>query len=130
MLENEIKRPIDPAIAHRIPPGQYLTEKFPVLHYGPTPKADLSTWDLKVFGYVGLTRHYYAQMKERRRGVIINVTGGPDMSLLEVNEALTIIQDSAHEDANIIFGATIDEDLDDQVWVTVIAMSSSAIKSS
>lgn len=50
MLENEIKRPIDPAIAHRIPPGQYLTEKFPVLHYGPTPKADLSTWDLKVFG--------------------------------------------------------------------------------
>jgi cell division protein FtsZ len=39
------------------------------------------------------------------RGVIINVTGGPDMSLLEVNEALTIIQESAHEDANIIFGA-------------------------
>ena len=39
------------------------------------------------------------------RGVIINVTGGPDMSLLEVNEALTIIQESAHEDTNIIQGS-------------------------
>ena len=42
------------------------------------------------------------------RGVIINVTGGPDMSLMEVNEALTIIQEAAHEDANIIFGAVVD----------------------
>ena len=44
------------------------------------------------------------------RGVIINVTGGPDMSLMEVNEALTIIQEAAHEDANIIFGAVVDPD--------------------
>ena len=48
------------------------------------------------------------------RGVIINVTGGPDMSLIEVNEALTIIQESAHEDANIIFGAVVDPTLDEQ----------------
>ena len=55
------------------------------------------------------------------RGVIINVTGGPDMSLLEVNEALTIIQESAHEDANIIFGAVVDPKLANKVKITVIA---------
>jgi len=55
------------------------------------------------------------------RGVIINVTGGPDMSLLEVNEALTIIQESAHEDANIIFGAVVDAKLANKVKITVIA---------
>src|SRR5687767_8888213 len=55
------------------------------------------------------------------RGVIINVTGGPDMSLLEVNEALTIIQESAHEDANIIFGAVVDQALKSKVKITVIA---------
>jgi len=55
------------------------------------------------------------------RGVIINVTGGPDMSLLEVNEALTIIQESAHDDANIIFGAVVDPSLEGRVKITVIA---------
>src|SRR6188472_1963899 len=55
------------------------------------------------------------------RGVIINVTGGPDMSLLEVNEALTIIQESAHEDANIIFGAVVDQKLANKAKITVIA---------
>jgi cell division protein FtsZ len=58
---------------------------------------------------------------EGARGVIINVTGGPDMSLLEVNEALTIIQESAHEDANIIFGAVVDPTLNNKVKITVIA---------
>ncbi len=43
------------------------------------------------------------------RGLLINVTGGPDMSLYEVNEAASLIQEEAHEDANIIFGAVIDE---------------------
>jgi len=42
----------DPAIAERIPPGQYRTEKFPVLHYGSIPKTDLAGWDFKVFGEV------------------------------------------------------------------------------
>ena len=37
---------------NRLPPGQSLTQKFPVLHYGPTPKTDLNTWDFKVFGLV------------------------------------------------------------------------------
>ena len=43
---------MDPATAARIPPGQYKTEKFPVLHYGSVPRTDLATWDFKVFGEV------------------------------------------------------------------------------
>ena len=42
----------DAAVAERIPPGQYRTEKFPVLHYGSVPKTDLGTWDFKVYGLV------------------------------------------------------------------------------
>jgi cell division protein FtsZ len=55
------------------------------------------------------------------RGVLINVTGGPDMSLYEVNEAASLIQEEAHEAANIIFGAVIDERVEDEIQVTVIA---------
>jgi cell division protein FtsZ len=55
------------------------------------------------------------------RGVIINVTGGPDFSLVEVSEASTIIQEAAHEDANIIFGAVIDPNMAGKVKITVIA---------
>jgi cell division protein FtsZ len=55
------------------------------------------------------------------RGVIINVTGGPDMSLMEVNEASCVIQEAAHEDANIIFGAVIDPNLTGRIKITVIA---------
>ncbi|MEJ7747681.1 MAG: sulfite oxidase-like oxidoreductase [Candidatus Limnocylindrales bacterium] len=42
----------DPAIAERIPPGQYRTEKFPVLHYGSVPRTDLGTWQFRVYGEV------------------------------------------------------------------------------
>lgn len=55
------------------------------------------------------------------RGVLINVTGGPDMSLFEVNEAATLIQGEAHDDATIIFGAVIDESLEEEMRITVIA---------
>jgi len=55
------------------------------------------------------------------RGVIINVTGGTDLSLMEVSEASSIIQEAAHEDANIIFGAVIDPQLKGKVKITVIA---------
>ena len=55
------------------------------------------------------------------RGVIINVTGGPDLSLMEVNEASCVIQETAHEDANIIFGAVVDPALAGKVKITVIA---------
>ena len=55
-------------------------------------------------------------------GVLINITGGPDLSLYEVNEASTLIQEAAHEDANIIFGAVIDESMPEgEMRVTVIA---------
>jgi cell division protein FtsZ len=55
------------------------------------------------------------------RGVIINVTGGPDLSLVEVSEASLIVQEAAHEDANIIFGAVVDPALKGKVKITVIA---------
>jgi cell division protein FtsZ len=55
------------------------------------------------------------------RGVIINVTGGPDMSLVEVSEASGVIQEAAHEDANIIFGAVVDPEMTGKVKITVIA---------
>jgi cell division protein FtsZ len=55
------------------------------------------------------------------RGVIINVTGGADLSLVEVSEASSIVQEAAHEDANIIFGAVIDPALKGKVKITVIA---------
>jgi len=55
------------------------------------------------------------------RGVIINVTGGPDLSLIEVSEASAVIQEAAHEDANIIFGAVVDPTMEGKVKITVIA---------
>jgi cell division protein FtsZ len=56
------------------------------------------------------------------RGVLINITGGADMTLWEVNEASTLVQEAAHEDANIIFGAVIDEHMKPgEIRVTVIA---------
>src|SRR3954470_22354357 len=55
------------------------------------------------------------------RGVIINITGGPDLSLCEVSDASTIVQEAADEDANIIFGAVVDPALKGKVKITVIA---------
>ena len=55
------------------------------------------------------------------KGVLLNITGGPDLSLHEVSEASSIIQQAADKDANIIFGAVIDDRLKDEVMITVIA---------
>ena len=55
------------------------------------------------------------------RGILINITGGADLTLYEVNEASTLVQEEADEDANIIFGAVIDESLREEMRVTVIA---------
>jgi cell division protein FtsZ len=55
------------------------------------------------------------------RGILINITGSSTLKLSEVNEASTIIQNAAHEDANIIFGAVLDESMGDEVKITVIA---------
>ena len=54
-------------------------------------------------------------------GVLINIVGGPDLKMREIQEAASLVQEQAHEDANIIFGASIDENLGENVKVTVIA---------
>jgi cell division protein FtsZ len=55
------------------------------------------------------------------RSILLSITGGNNLSLWEVNEAAKSVSEAAHPDANIIFGAMVDEKLDDQVWVTVVA---------
>jgi cell division protein FtsZ len=55
------------------------------------------------------------------RGILFNITGGPNLSLFEVNEAAAMIRESAHPDVNIIFGAQIDESMGDELRITVIA---------
>lgn len=55
------------------------------------------------------------------KGVLINITGGSDLTLFEVNEASSIIQEAAHPEANIIFGAVIDESMENEMKITVIA---------
>jgi cell division protein FtsZ len=58
---------------------------------------------------------------EGARSILLSITGGADLSLVEVSEAAKVVGEAAHPDANIIFGANIDEELTDQVWVTVVA---------
>jgi len=55
------------------------------------------------------------------RGILFNVTGGPDMTLFEVNQAAAIIKETAHPDVNLIFGAVIDPNMGEEIRVTVIA---------
>lgn len=55
------------------------------------------------------------------RGILFNVTGGPDMTLFEVNQAAAIIKETAHPDVNLIFGAVIDQNMGDEIRITVIA---------
>jgi cell division protein FtsZ len=55
------------------------------------------------------------------RGILLSIAGGEDLSLIEVNEAAEVIRQAATDDTQIIFGATVDESLAGQVWVTVIA---------
>src|SRR4051794_17798079 len=55
------------------------------------------------------------------RSILLSITGGSDLSLVEVSEAAKVVGEAAHPDANIIFGANIDEEMSDQVWVTVVA---------
>ncbi len=58
---------------------------------------------------------------EGARGILINITGDPSLGLFEINEAADVVKETSHPDANIIFGAVIDENLQDEVRVTVIA---------
>ncbi len=65
---------------------------------------------------------------EGARGILLSITGGKDLSLWEVSEAARAVQENAHPDANIIFGAMVDEKLEDEVWVTVVATGYSDVK--
>ena len=58
---------------------------------------------------------------EGATGILLNVTGGPDMGLFEVNEAAEVVTSAADQNANVIFGAVIDQGVKDEVRVTVIA---------
>ena len=58
---------------------------------------------------------------EGARSILLSITGGRDLSLWEVNEAAKAVQEAAHPEANIIFGAMLDDKLDDEVWITVVA---------
>jgi cell division protein FtsZ len=58
---------------------------------------------------------------EGARSILLSITGGPNLSLWEVNEAAKAVSAAAHQEANIIFGAMVDEKLDEEVWVTVVA---------
>jgi cell division protein FtsZ len=58
---------------------------------------------------------------EGARSILLSITGGSDMSLVEISEAARVIQEAAHPEAHIIFGANVDDTLDEQIWVTVIA---------
>ncbi|MGZ4576394.1 MAG: cell division protein FtsZ [Mycobacterium sp.] len=64
---------------------------------------------------------------EGARGVLMSIAGGSDLGLFEINEAASLVQDAAHQDANIIFGTVIDDSLGDEVRVTVIAAGFDAI---
>ena len=55
------------------------------------------------------------------RGILLSIAGGDDLSLYEVNEAAEAVRSAATDDTNIIFGATIDERLAGQIWITVVA---------
>ena len=66
---------------------------------------------------------------EGARSILLSITGGLDLSLWEVNEAARAVSEAAHPDANIIFGAMVDEKLTDQVWVTVVATGFGALRS-
>jgi cell division protein FtsZ len=55
------------------------------------------------------------------RAILLSITGGSDLSLVEVSEAAKVVGEAAHPDANIIFGANVDDELSDQIWVTVVA---------
>ncbi|MBN2499433.1 MAG: cell division protein FtsZ, partial [Anaerolineales bacterium] len=55
------------------------------------------------------------------RGILFNVTGGSDLSLFEVNQAAAIIKETAHPDVNLIFGAVVDPNMDEDIRITVIA---------
>jgi cell division protein FtsZ len=68
-----------------------------------------------------LSSHLLDVTIDGARGILFNVTGGPNLSLYEINQAASIIRETAHPDVNLIFGAVIDEKMEDKIRITVIA---------
>jgi cell division protein FtsZ len=68
-----------------------------------------------------LSSHLLDVTIDGARGILFNVTGGPDLSLYEINQAASLIRETAHPDVNLIFGAVIDEDMGEEIRITVIA---------
>jgi cell division protein FtsZ len=68
-----------------------------------------------------LSSHLLDVTIDGARGILFNVTGGPDLSLYEINQAASIIRETAHPDVNLIFGAVIDEKMEEKIRITVIA---------
>jgi len=68
-----------------------------------------------------LSSHLLDVTIDGARGILFNVTGGPDLSLYEINQAASIIRETAHPDVNLIFGAVIDENMGEEIRITVIA---------
>ena len=68
-----------------------------------------------------LSSHLLDVTIDGARGILFNVTGGPNLSLYEINQAASIIRETAHPDVNLIFGAVIDENMGDEIRITVIA---------
>lgn len=68
-----------------------------------------------------LSSHLLDVTIDGARGILFNVTGGSDLSLYEINQAAAIIRETAHPDVNLIFGAVIDDKMDDEIRITVIA---------
>jgi len=68
-----------------------------------------------------LSSHLLDVTIDGARGILFNVTGGPNLSLYEINQAASIIRETAHPDVNLIFGAVIDENMGDDIRITVIA---------
>jgi cell division protein FtsZ len=64
----------------------------------------------------------------RARGILLSISGGDDLSLVEVNEAAEVVRQTATDETNIIFGATVDPRLTGQVWVTVVATGLGGMK--
>lgn len=75
----------------------------------------------RVAAELAITSHLLDITIDGARGILFNITGGPDLSLFEVNQAAAIIKETAHPDVNLIFGAVIDPNMGEDLRITVIA---------
>ena len=86
---------------------------------------NVNVTNTRIVNITNITNNYYNNPPNRfghqNTTILLSITGGRDLSLWEVNEAAKAVAEAAHPDANIIFGAMVDEKLQDEVWITVVA---------